>query len=135
MKPTARTGSILLLAAAATLAAACKDRVSSQPGGDSASSQTFEDAMRVACDAPNSADLPPASGGEANRAMLLAAWLDRRVQNREVRQLMGGAGAETPDGKLAALEAGARRAGIERCALADLWRTPPPAESRPPAED
>lgn len=83
--------------------------------------QTFDEAMRIACDAPEQAELPPESSGAANRAMVLAAWLDARVRNAEVRQLMGA--TDSPRGKLDALRAGARRAGISRCALAEMWES------------
>jgi hypothetical protein len=91
--------------------------------------QSFDEAMRVVCDAPDQADLPPGPAGEANRAMVLAVWIDKRVRNQEVRQLLGGKSASTPERKIQALESGARRAGITRCALADLWQAG--AESRP----
>ena len=93
--------------------------------------------MQLTCDAPEKADLPPEKPGDVNRAHLVASWIDRRVTNKEVRQLMGAAAAsETAAGKLAALRDGARKAGIERCALAEMWdrmasRTPAVSESEP----
>jgi hypothetical protein len=78
--------------------------------------------MQITCDAPEKADLPPEKPGDMNRFLLVASWIDQRVTNKEVRQLMGAAAAaETPAGKLAALREGARKAGIERCALAEMW--------------
>ncbi|HTE49405.1 MAG TPA: hypothetical protein VK698_00920, partial [Kofleriaceae bacterium] len=69
------------------------------------------------------AELPPEKPGDVNRALLVAAWIDQRVTNPEVRQLMGAAAAaQTPAGKLAALRDGATKAGIERCALAEMWQ-------------
>ena len=94
---------------------------SEQPGGAAANSQSFDEAMHVVCDAPDKAELPPESAGAANRAMVLAVWMDKHVSNHEVRQLLGGKAAATPARKLEALESGARRAGITRCALADVW--------------
>lgn len=103
---------------------ACKDPPAAGQAGQSAppSTQTFEEAMRLTCDAPEKADLPPEKPGDMNRFLLVASWIDQRVTNKEVRQLMGAAAAaETPAGKLKALRDGARKAGIERCALAEMW--------------
>jgi hypothetical protein len=101
----------------------CQDEPAPATRGSGApSTQTFDEAMRVVCSAPEQAEMPPESSGAANRAMVIAMWIDQRVHNQEVRQLMGGLAAQTPAGKLEALASGARRAGIERCALADLWR-------------
>jgi hypothetical protein len=117
----------IALAAIALGGGACQDdpksvSASAQPGGAAASSQSFDEAMHVVCDAPDKAELPPESAGEANRAMMLAVWMDKHVSNHEVRQLLGGKAAGTPARKLQALESGAHRAGITRCALADLWQ-------------
>jgi len=111
---------------AAALTGACQDEVAppAKRAAGGPSDQSFEDAMRIVCDAPEQAELPPESAGEANRAMVLAVWIDHRVRNREVRELMGGGPAQTPQGKLEALRAGARRASIARCALAELWQAP-----------
>ncbi len=87
-----------------------------------ASDQTFDEAMHIVCDAPEKAEVSE-SGGDANRIMMLAMWIDARVRNQEVRKLMGSvAASESNQGKIAALESGARRAGIARCSLAELWR-------------
>lgn len=88
-----------------------------------ASDQSFDEAMRIVCDAPDKAEVSD-SGGEANRSMVLAMWIDARVRNPEVRRLMTSLAAqEGNQGKIAALESGARRAGIAPCKLAELWRT------------
>lgn len=120
MTGLARAAALWLL-----IGGACKDRpAAGPPPGESglASTQTFEEAMRLTCDAPEKADLPPEEPGDLNRFLLVASWIDQRVTNKEVRQLMGAAAAaETPAGKLAALREGARKAGIERCALAEMW--------------
>jgi hypothetical protein len=127
------TRPILLVPLLAALTA-CKDPPrEAGPAPSTPDSQTFAEAMKIACDAPEQADLPPESSGGANRMLVLAAWLDARVRNREVRELMGGSAAQTPQGKLQALQDGARRAGITRCALAALWQgtTNPPASPTP----
>ncbi len=91
-------------------------------GASTSSGQTFDEAMHVVCDAPDKAEVSE-SGGDANRIMMLAMWIDARVRNQEVRQLMGSVAAqESNQGKIDALESGARRAGIARCSLAELWR-------------
>jgi hypothetical protein len=121
----------LLVATLAALALSCQDDPKPAPAvADKASGQTFADAIRVACDAPEMADQTPEtpeSAGAANRAMMLAVWIDKRVRNQEVRALL--AGARSGDEKIAALESGARRVGLDRCALAEMWRAGP--ESRP----
>lgn len=112
---------LLLLAAVILAGGACQDDPKPATGKPAPpASQSFDEAMRVACDAPDSFEQPPESAGPDNRAMMLAVWIDQRVHNHEVRALLGGAG--TGDEKIAALESGARRAGIARCALAELWR-------------
>jgi len=120
---------VSLVLACAVACGACKGRPSGdQPAENAGSSpppsnQTFEEAMRITCDAPENAELPPEKPGDVNRALLVAAWIDQRVTNPEVRQLMGAAAAaQTPAGKLAALRDGATKAGIERCALAEMWQ-------------
>jgi len=120
---------VSLVLACAVACGACKGRPSGdQPAENAGSSpppgnQTFEEAMRITCDAPKNAELPPEKPGDVNRALLVAAWIDQRVTNHEVRQLMGAAAAaQTPAGKLAALRDGATKAGIERCALAEMWQ-------------
>jgi hypothetical protein len=127
MRGATRERSAILAALLATaLASACQDDASppAAPAPAGASDQTFEQAMRVACDAPDQPELAPDAAGGTNRALLIAVWIDRRVRNREVRQLIGGSAAQTPQGKLEALRAGARRAGITHCALAELWQAP-----------
>ncbi len=128
MRSAARARSTLMAALlGALVAVACQDEVpppaTRAPAEES--DQTFEQAMRIACDAPDQPELAPDSAGGTNRALLIAVWLDRRVRNREVRQLIGGGAAQTPQAKLDALRAGARRAGLTRCALAELWQAPP----------
>lgn len=116
---------LLLAGSAAWVAGACTDErapTARAGAGADPSQQPFDEAMRILCDAPDRAEIAPEASAPANRAMLIAAWIDSRVQNREVRELMGGLAAETPAGKLEALRAGARRAGIQRCALADFWQ-------------
>jgi hypothetical protein len=106
------------------LAGACTSDEPAAPGRASTSSQTFDEAMRIICDAPEKAELSPEAEASTSRALLLASWLDRRIHNQEARQLMGSLAATTPEGKLAALKTGAKRAGIERCALAEVWQAP-----------
>jgi hypothetical protein len=107
---------------AATLLGCQDEPAPTTRSSDTPSTQTFDEAMRIVCSAPDQVEQPPESAGAANRAMVIAMWIDQRVHNQEVRKLMGGLAAQTPAGKLEALDAGARRAGIERCALAELWR-------------
>jgi len=154
--PAACAAATLAAAALATaLASACGDgreraaptpatpAAAAEPSATAKPEQSFAEAMQIACAAPERAELPPESAGDVNRAMVLAAWIDRHVRNREVRQLMGGSAAQTPQGKIEALEAGARRAGIARCALVELWlgskaaetSTSTPADPAPSSAD
>jgi hypothetical protein len=113
----------LVLSIAIGCAACQEDTTRAKPGpsGSAASDQTFDEAMHIVCDAPDKAEA--GSGGDANRIMMLAMWIDARVRNHEVRKLMGSVAAqESNQAKIAALESGARRAGIARCSLAELWR-------------
>ena len=114
----------------AALCTACQeDGGRATPAGKSratasSSDQTFDEAMRIVCDAPDKAELPAGSAFDSNRIMLMAVWIDQRVHNREVRELMGGVSSKKgAQGKINALESGARRAGIARCSLAELWRS------------
>ena len=112
----------LCLLLVATLVACKGDQPPSSAPPAEPMQQSFDEAMRLVCDAPEQADLPDESTGATNRALALAAWLDQRVRNQEVRQLMGSVAAqESSQGKIDALMKGAKRAGIERCSLADLW--------------
>lgn len=114
----------LVLSIAIGCAACQEDTTRAVPGPSSAvpaSDQTFDEAMHIVCDAPDKAEASEA--GDANRIMMLAMWIDARVRNHEVRKLMGSVAAqESNQAKIAALESGARRAGIARCSLAELWR-------------
>lgn len=115
---------VLPVLLAALLHAGCKGDSASPPAGKptgEAGTQTFVQAMQVVCDAPNDPDLPAESTGLANRTMAMATAIDQRVQNMEVRQLMGGIGRQTSEQKIRALREGARRAGVEPCALATTW--------------
>ena len=113
----------LVLSIAIGCAACQEDTARGKPGGAAApaSDQTFDEAMHIVCDAPDKAEA--AGAGSANRITMLAMWIDARVRNHEVRKLMGSVAAqESNQAKITALESGARRAGIARCSLAELWR-------------
>jgi hypothetical protein len=122
-----RTARWALVLSIAIGCAACQEdttRGKPGPGGSTApaSDQTFDDAMHIVCDAPDKAEVSE-SGGDANRIMMLAMWIDARVRNQEVRKLMSSVAAQqSNEAKIAALESGARRAGIARCGLAELWQ-------------
>lgn len=105
------------------LVCACTGDEPARPA--TSSTQTFDEAMHIICDAPEKAEFPPEAQNATNRALLLASWIDQRVQNREARELMGSMAATGREGKLAALRSGAKRAGIERCALSQVWEAPP----------
>jgi hypothetical protein len=118
---TARWALVLSIAIGCVACQEDSARGKQSAGGSGASDQTFDEAMHIVCDAPDKAEA--GSGGDVNRSMMLAMWIDARVRNHEVRKLMGGVAAqESNQAKIAALESGARRAGIARCSLAELWR-------------
>jgi hypothetical protein len=89
--------------------------------------QSKEEAVRLACDAPNkvNATLPPAERGRA-----LADYIDKNVKNGEVLALLGS--AEPPTDKARKLEVMAASASVQECALATLWsKAPPPLRPFP----
>lgn len=91
--------------------------------------QSKEEAVRLACDAPNkvNATLPPAERGRA-----LADYIDKNVKNGEVLALLGS--AEPPTDKARKLEVMAASASVQECALATLWsKAPPPLPPFPNA--
>ena len=59
---------------------------------------------------------------EENRTSVLARWLNKYLQNDEVKQLYRSFHAMTPDYKVKALEKMAKRAGLAKCPLIKLFQ-------------
>jgi hypothetical protein len=83
-----------------------------------AGEQSFEEAMRIFCDAPLHAEIPD-DADPAEQMYLLAKHIDERLENIEVRALFEAlANVDGPDRAEHVLEA-AQRAALEACPIVD----------------
>ena len=90
--------------------AACKDKKEQE-----APEQTFAEAMALICGAgerPEMQDVNP-----AERQQRITTWLDEQLKNPEARELFTAIGSAGREEAFAKLDAAARRAGIDLCAL------------------
>ena len=93
-----------------------------QAASGGASEQRFEEAMRVFCDAPLHAEIPD-DADPAEQMYALAAHIDARLENAEVRALFEAlANVDGPD-RAEYVQQAAARAGLEACPVVD--RQPP----------
>ncbi|HLU67451.1 MAG TPA: hypothetical protein VKZ63_14315 [Kofleriaceae bacterium] len=95
--------------------------------------QSFAEGMRIVCQAPD--HVPGTSA--AQKATALAAYIDQNVSNEEVKKTIRELSLSEGSAKRRVLEEAAGRAGLDRCALAELWEMPstvPPGYQPPPAE-
>lgn len=81
-----------------------------------ATGQGFAEAMTLLCDAEarsGAAERPP-----AERIQVLTEWINRRIENPEVRNLVSGlTGAEDPEQIRKRLDQAVERADLEECPL------------------
>ena len=61
-----------------------------------------------------------------SRMLLIANWLAANLTTPESRHFLIKIQPLVGDQKAAALDAEAKRVGVAKCALADVWRTPAP---------
>jgi hypothetical protein len=107
----------LLILAACLGGCGTDDTAEPAPG---ATGQGFAEAMALLCDAERrsgAADRPP-----AERIQLLTEWINRTIENPEVRNLVSGlTSAEDPAQVRQRLEQAVERAGLEECALLSFF--------------
>lgn len=93
---------------------ACSDEQAKPESG--AEGQSFAEAMILLCDAEQrsgAADRPP-----AEHIQVLTEWINRSIDNPEVRDLVSGlVSAEDPDTIRQRLDQAVARAGLTECAL------------------
>jgi hypothetical protein len=83
-----------------------------------AGEQTFEEAMRIFCDAPLHAEIPD-DADPAEQMYLLAKHIDERLENTEVRTLFEAlANVDGPD-RAEHVQEAAERAGLDACPIVD----------------
>ena len=101
--------------------------------GAKKSSQSFRAGMELICSAGEQPAV--ARRNPAERAQAMSEWIRTEVTNAEARAAFGAVADASPGERARALMAAARRAGLERCALAtatgamslDLAEAPPSA--------
>ncbi|HEY8147165.1 MAG TPA: hypothetical protein VIG06_31000 [Kofleriaceae bacterium] len=93
-------------------------------GGDK--EQSFREGMELLCGSTASL---PSTMKPSEKATAIAKSADQKVRNKEVRELAGALAALEGDQKVARLQEAARRAGIERCGLLELWAESPMTKS------
>jgi hypothetical protein len=84
--------------------------------------QTFTEGMQLLCGSTASL---PSTMSPAEKARAIAESADKKVTNKEVRELAGSLAALDGPQKVDRLRAAATRAGIERCGLVELWTESP----------
>jgi hypothetical protein len=79
--------------------------------------ESFSEGMTLICDSSHATEATSKEG----RLAAASRWIAVNVKNQEARELFAGLAGLSPTGKARAIREAASRAGLSRCALADLW--------------
>lgn len=80
---------------------------------------SYEKDLRTICDAPNAVNLSAVD--PAQKATLLAEHIAKKIKSREAKNLFSGLASVDPATKDEILRSEAAKAGIEKCALVEVW--------------
>lgn len=87
--------------------------------------QSEEDGMRALCDAPRTCEECGNAAPEI-RASVLARHVDDVVTNSEVSELFDSLAERSPEERVRIVRERASNAGIDHCAIVDVWSEAPP---------
>jgi hypothetical protein len=89
--------------------------------GQAVEDQSFKEGMRVICDSPEAVKVQLEAARPPERAAIAVRWVAAHLKNEEARALCANLAPLPPAQKASTLREAATRAGISRCALADVW--------------